>query len=63
VIVQIHGTTSAEDAAMVAAIRAAIDAVGPAGVDSETHTSRIDDWRRKDREKVRLFIERARSAP
>jgi hypothetical protein len=59
VIIQIHGITSAEDAAMVAAI----DAVGPAGVDSETHTSRIDDWRRKDREKVRRFIERARSAP
>lgn len=39
----------------------AIDAVRPAGVDSETHTSRTDDRRRKDLEKVRRFIEIARS--
>jgi phosphoribosylanthranilate isomerase len=42
-------------------VRNAIDAVRPHGVDSETRTSRDDDRRRKDPEKVRLFIERARS--
>jgi phosphoribosylanthranilate isomerase len=40
----------------------AIAAVGPAGVDSETRTSRVDDRRRKDPDKVRQFIERARAA-
>jgi phosphoribosylanthranilate isomerase len=43
-------------------VRDAIDAVRPFGVDSETNTSREDDRRRKDAQKVRLFIERARSA-
>jgi phosphoribosylanthranilate isomerase len=38
----------------------AIRAVGPAGVDSETHTSREDDKRRKDPEKVRRFLELVR---
>jgi phosphoribosylanthranilate isomerase len=38
----------------------AIDAVRPAGVDSETRTSRDDDRRRKDPEKVRRFVELAR---
>ncbi len=42
-------------------VREAIEAVRPYGVDSETKTSRDDDRRRKDPEKVRLFIERARS--
>ena len=41
-------------------VREAIEAVRPYGVDSETHTSRDDDRRRKDPEKVRLFIEWAR---
>jgi phosphoribosylanthranilate isomerase len=40
----------------------AIAAVGPAGVDSETRTSHLDDRRRKDPRKVRQFIERARAA-
>jgi phosphoribosylanthranilate isomerase len=40
----------------------AIRRVGPAGVDSETRTSRDDDRRRKDRERVQLFLQRARTA-
>jgi len=40
----------------------AIRRVGPAGVDSETRTSREDDRRRKDPERVRRFLERARAA-
>jgi phosphoribosylanthranilate isomerase len=40
----------------------AIRQTRPAGVDSETHTSRSDDRRRKDPERVRLFLERARAA-
>jgi phosphoribosylanthranilate isomerase len=40
----------------------AIRATRPAGVDSETRTSRDDDRRRKDPERVRLFLERARAA-
>jgi phosphoribosylanthranilate isomerase len=40
----------------------AIRRVRPAGVDSETHTSRTDDRRRKDIAKVEAFIARARSA-
>ena len=40
----------------------AIRAARPAGVDSETRTSRDDDRRRKHPERVRLFIERARAA-
>jgi phosphoribosylanthranilate isomerase len=40
----------------------AIRRTRPAGVDSETHTSRLDDRRRKDAERVRLFLERARAA-
>jgi hypothetical protein len=40
----------------------AIERTRPAGVDSETHTSRADDRRRKDPERVRLFLERARAA-
>lgn len=43
-------------------VREAIEAVRPFGVDSETRTSRDDDRRKKDPEKVRLFIERARTA-
>jgi phosphoribosylanthranilate isomerase len=43
-------------------VREAIRRVGPAGVDSETRTSRHDDRRRKDPEKVRQFIARAREA-
>lgn len=39
----------------------AIERVRPAGVDSETRTSRTDDRRRKDPEKVRRFLELARS--
>jgi phosphoribosylanthranilate isomerase len=39
----------------------AIERVRPAGVDSETRTSRDDDRRRKDPEKVRRFIEIARA--
>jgi len=40
----------------------AIREVSPAGVDSETRTSRADDRRRKDPVKVRQFIERARGS-
>jgi phosphoribosylanthranilate isomerase len=40
----------------------AIERVRPAGVDSETRTSREDDRRRKDRDKVRRFIELARAS-
>jgi hypothetical protein len=40
----------------------AIRRTRPAGVDSETRTSREDDRRRKDPERVRLFLERARAA-
>lgn len=40
----------------------AITVVRPWGVDSETNTSRSDDRRRKDPEKVRRFIETARAA-
>jgi phosphoribosylanthranilate isomerase len=40
----------------------AIARTRPAGVDSETRTSRSDDRRRKDPERVRLFLERARAA-
>jgi phosphoribosylanthranilate isomerase len=40
----------------------AIRYVRPAGVDSETRTSKDDDRRRKDPEKVRRFIERAQAA-
>jgi phosphoribosylanthranilate isomerase len=39
----------------------AIAAVGPAGVDSETRTSRTDDRRRKDIAKVRRFVDAVRS--
>jgi phosphoribosylanthranilate isomerase len=41
-------------------VRDAIDQVRPAGVDSETRTSREDDRRRKDPDKVRRFIDLAR---
>jgi phosphoribosylanthranilate isomerase len=41
-------------------VREAIRLVGPAGVDSETRTSTDADRRRKDGERVRRFIERAR---
>ena len=40
----------------------AIEVVGPAGVDSETRTSRPDDRRRKDPDAVARFIELARAA-
>ena len=40
----------------------AIRQVGPWGVDSATHTSRPDDGRRKDPDRVRRFIEAARKA-
>lgn len=43
-------------------VRDAIVAVRPFGVDSETRTSRDDHRRRKDPTKVRMFIERTRSA-
>ena len=43
-------------------VAAAIEAVGPAGVDSETHTGRDDDRRRRDPDKVRRFIEQARAS-
>jgi phosphoribosylanthranilate isomerase len=43
-------------------VRDAIRQVEPSGVDSETRTSRDDDRRRKDAEKVRQFISRARAA-
>src|SRR5438552_2793932 len=42
-------------------VRDAIRAVAPDGVDSETNTSRVDDRRRKDLEKVGRFIANARS--
>lgn len=42
-------------------VRQAIALVRPSGVDSETRTSRDDDRRRKDLDKVRLFIEAARA--
>jgi phosphoribosylanthranilate isomerase len=38
----------------------AIERVRPAGVDSETRTSRADDRRRKDPDRVRRFIETAK---
>jgi phosphoribosylanthranilate isomerase len=40
----------------------AISAVQPAGVDSETRTSRSDDRRRKDPEKVRQFVAAVRGS-
>jgi phosphoribosylanthranilate isomerase len=40
----------------------AIRAVGPAGVDSETRTSRDDDRRRKDLDKVEAFLAAVASA-
>lgn len=40
----------------------AIREVGPAGVDSATHTSRADDARRKDPDRVRRFIAAARAS-
>jgi len=40
----------------------AIKFVDPSGVDSETRTSTDQDRRRKDPERVRLFIERARAS-
>jgi phosphoribosylanthranilate isomerase len=40
----------------------AIAAVGPAGVDSETHTSRTDDRRRKDADRVARFVTAAHGA-
>lgn len=39
----------------------AIARVAPAGVDSETHTSRTDDRRRKDLAKVEAFLDAART--
>lgn len=39
----------------------AIEAVRPAGVDSETRTSRADDRRRKDPERVARFVAAARA--
>jgi phosphoribosylanthranilate isomerase len=43
-------------------VTAAIEAVRPAGVDSETHTSRADDRRRKDTDRVTRFITQAHRA-
>jgi phosphoribosylanthranilate isomerase len=43
-------------------VRQSIDAVRPAGVDSETRTSRDKDRRRKDAQKVRDFVDLARRA-
>ena len=40
----------------------AIERTRPAGVDSETRTSRPEDRRRKDPERVRQFLERAHAA-
>ena len=40
----------------------AIEQVAPWGVDSETHTSFPDNRRRKDPDRVRRFLERARSS-
>jgi phosphoribosylanthranilate isomerase len=42
-------------------VKQAIAAVNPAGVDSETRTSRVDDKRRKDLAAVRRFVATARS--
>jgi phosphoribosylanthranilate isomerase len=42
-------------------VKQAIAAVNPAGVDSETRTSRLDDKRRKDLDAVRRFVETARA--
>ncbi|MCW5881464.1 MAG: phosphoribosylanthranilate isomerase [Anaerolineae bacterium] len=42
-------------------VAAAIQAVGPAGVDSQSGTSRADNPLRKDTERVRRFIEAARA--
>ena len=42
-------------------VAAAIAAVGPAGVDSETRTSRSDDRRRKDIAALRRFVETVRA--
>jgi phosphoribosylanthranilate isomerase len=39
----------------------AIEAVRPWGVDSETHTSRDDDRRRKDADRLARFVQRARA--
>lgn len=44
-------------------VEAAIRAVRPAGVDSETRTSRDDNRRRKDRDRVRAFADIARALP
>ena len=44
-------------------VTAAITAVHPAGVDSETRTSRDDDRRRKDPDAVARFVDLARSSP
>lgn len=41
----------------------AIATVQPAGVDSETRTSRVDDRRRKDLDAVEAFLAAARAAP
>lgn len=41
----------------------AIRAVGPAGVDSETRTSKEDDRRRKDLAKVEAFVDAAKFLP
>jgi phosphoribosylanthranilate isomerase len=43
-------------------VRQAIERVRPAGVDSETRTSKESDRRRKDLERVRAFIEIAKDA-
>ncbi len=43
-------------------VRAAIQQVRPAGVDSETRTSLVDDRRRKDLDAVERFVEIARTA-
>jgi phosphoribosylanthranilate isomerase len=43
-------------------VRQAIDAVQPAGVDSETRTSLANDRRRKEPQSVRQFVELARRA-
>jgi phosphoribosylanthranilate isomerase len=63
------GVVSAVDVPVVLAgglgphnVAEAIGVVGPAGVDSETRTSRPGDRRRKDPEAVARFIELARAA-
>ena len=43
-------------------VTAAITAVHPTGVDSETRTSRVDDRRRKDPDAVARFVDLARSS-